>query len=395
MIGAQVLEGNFVTLSRAARIVAPIADEHQQSNFEGGIYLILQMLAEAPISTFAASPPPDLSELSRFTSAPFSQGWFAELANVQWNSSVNLVTGVARYPAEAFLDWAKTSLMVSHRDVVKSLRHPFSPGLEPASHFNTAGVWWSFPQVLAWVATRNADEVARIGSADHFGPPAPAEGLPDGMTVGASDRSPKVGAPTRDGQLPRDTMLQSYSGRRKLVGWLAMVTAIEHCKCSAKPSAEKEKWESCSCLGNAYDEVRRFGPVAAQPIPRYQPQPEYGSFILEWCDEVSRSGAYRADVLERWPDSDSVAKVAVHSGKSRPGPKPDPDWPAAIDHVVKHCLDADYKVPLKRGQKAGIQTMLLTFMAAQKDKHYSDDTAAKYAKEVIRELPQREELSAS
>lgn len=388
-------ECDFVPLARAARIVAPIADQHHHSYFEGGVFLILSMLAECQIATRALKAPPTLPRLDHIASAPLTQPWFAEVARGPWDPYIDRSRRL-REPAHKFLSWAKANLLVSRVDVMQNLNPPFSPGQEPESHHSAAGAWWSFPQIVAWVATRDSVEVARIGSALHFGPLISSASVPVGMTVGPSDRGLGVGAPTNGDQFPGHTILQSDDGRRKLVGWLAMVTALKHCQCSAQPSAEKEQWESCSCLGNAYDKVRRFGPVAAQPIPRYQPQPEYGSFSLEWSDEVTRSGAHRADVLEWWPEPSSiVAKVAVNGVKQRPGPKPDPDWPAAIAAVTTQCRKADYKRPLKRGQKAGIQTMLLTFMAEQRNKHFSDDAAANYAKEVIAALPQSEQLSAS
>ena len=72
--------------------------------------------------------------------------------------------------------------------------------------------------------------------------------------------------------------------------------------------------------------------------------------------------------------------------KRRPGPPPDPDWPAAIAKVTQDCIAAGYKIPIKRGDKAAIQTMLLSFMA-EKDKHFSEDTAATHANKVIAALP--------
>ena len=49
----------------------------------------------------------------------------------------------------------------------------------------------------------------------------------------------------------------------------------------------------------------------AHSIPKYQPQPEYGSFILEWSDEVCHAGAFRADVLLRWPDTQEPIATAA------------------------------------------------------------------------------------
>lgn len=72
--------------------------------------------------------------------------------------------------------------------------------------------------------------------------------------------------------------------------------------------------------------------------------------------------------------------------RRKPGPAPDPDWPHAIAKVTHECIEAGYKRPPKRGDKAAIQTMLLNFMA-EKDKQFSDDIARKHAEAVIAGLP--------
>ena len=94
-------------------------------------------------------------------------------------------------------------------------------------------------------------------------------------------------------------------------------------------------------------------------------------------------GAWRASLpILSQPEKREQAK----KGRKRPGPAPDPDWPHAITKVTQDCISAGYMRPLKRGDKAAIQTMLLTYMA-DKDKHFSDDIAAKHAETVIAALP--------
>lgn len=83
-----------------------------------------------------------------------------------------------------------------------------------------------------------------------------------------------------------------------------------------------------------------------------------------------------------------AAKQSSRKHRKKPGPAPDPDWPDAIAKVTKDCIAAGYQKPLKRGNKSAIQTMLLNFMA-EKDKHFSDDIAAKHAKKVIAGLPDK------
>ncbi len=81
-----------------------------------------------------------------------------------------------------------------------------------------------------------------------------------------------------------------------------------------------------------------------------------------------------------------AAKQPSNATRKKPGPAPDPYWPEAIARVTQECVAAGYKKPLRRGERAAIQSMLLDFMA-RKNKHPSDDTARKYAKDVIDNLP--------
>ena len=100
-------------------------------------------------------------------------------------------------------------------------------------------------------------------------------------------------------------------------------------------------------------------------------------------------GAFQA--FDAWHAATSVSpkpnnETKPKTERKRPGPAPDPDWPLAIAKVTQDCIAAGYRRPLKRGDKAAIQTMLLNVMAA-KDKHFSDDIAAKHAEKVIPALP--------
>ena len=117
---------------------------------------------------------------------------------------------------------------------------------------------------------------------------------------------------------------------------------------------------------------------------------------LDWLDNAYEHGfaggdgwrdveVCRAELLKAFPAEGGRSKKPFVKRKN-PGPAPDPAWPDAIAKVTEDCIAAGYTTSLKRGDKAAIQTMLLTFMAEQ-DKHFSEDTAAKYAKKVIERLP--------
>jgi hypothetical protein len=74
--------------------------------------------------------------------------------------------------------------------------------------------------------------------------------------------------------------------------------------------------------------------------------------------------------------------------RRKPGPQRDPDWSDVISEVTRECINAGYKRPPLRGQKAAIQNMLLNLMA-ERNKDFSEDTARTYAKEVIAALPDK------
>ncbi|MFL0671323.1 MAG: hypothetical protein ACJLS3_07845 [Erythrobacter sp.] len=92
----------------------------------------------------------------------------------------------------------------------------------------------------------------------------------------------------------------------------------------------------------------------------------------------------RADLMRVFPASQRP--IAKDKTRRKPGPQADPDWPFAVDAVTRECVAAGYTKQLRRGDKAAITTMLLSFMA-DKDKHFSPDAAAKYAEAVITQLP--------
>lgn len=83
----------------------------------------------------------------------------------------------------------------------------------------------------------------------------------------------------------------------------------------------------------------------------------------------------RADLIRVFPPSQKP--TADSTTRRKPGPQADPDWPLAVDHVTRECVKTGYTKPLKRGGKAAISTMLLSFMA-DKGKYPSEDSAAKY-----------------
>lgn len=286
----ETISGNdLLPIERAARIVAPISDHIGQGYFEGAIFNVLRMLGEFDIGVEAevalATPPFDV---------PFptlTKGWFAAIQ--QFHTEADIVN-LADWQRD-FVVWAKTKLVVSRADLVRNLRAPSEPGHEPVGHVDVPGAIWSFPQVLAWVATRDAKEVARIRFLDHFGIPfsrekagqlETAQSDMGRITVGRSEPKP---------------FLQSEWGRRKLIGWLVLQTSQHHCKCGAKTTPDREAWEACICVGRAYEQLLAFAKGTAHPLPEYQQQAQHASFTLTWPDGAHNLRWPRYEVFKQWP----------------------------------------------------------------------------------------------
>ena len=261
---------DFLPIDRAARIVAPISDHIEHRYFDGGVFHVLHMLSDFDIDVEAGCAPP--KPPFSVPSPPLTRQWFA---SIQHHRSGADYLQVAEWN-RLFLDWIKASLKVSRHGILANLSSPSGQFHAPIENVDTAGASWSFPQALAWIATRDPIEVARIQYSQHFGPPM-------------VDAQPHLRA-----------MMQSDSDRRKLIGWLVLQTSLKHCKCGSAVTLDREAWETCQCVGRAYDELRAFADGTANPMPEYQPKPAYASFTLTWPDGAHELRFTRAAVTGRW-----------------------------------------------------------------------------------------------
>lgn len=75
--------------------------------------------------------------------------------------------------------------------------------------------------------------------------------------------------------------------------------------------------------------------------------------------------------------------------RKKPGPKPHPLWQPAVEHVTSQCIKAGYKKPLKRGDKAAIQGMLLSYITENGGPTFSEDAARMHSAKVIDQLPEK------
>jgi hypothetical protein len=224
-----------------------------------------------------------------------------------------------------------------------------------------ADEWWNWPQAVAWVGERSLRNIAVIRlSAEQW-----------------KER--------------RDYQPDVALGAER---WLAQAY------CSRAPDAEHD-------LQRAIERgaVRTLGRKAVDS-PSHELKPidwrggkvvynrtatlvSDANMLSEWAYDIAVN---RSDLWREFP-ADQPGSLpfepygAVSSSvRKKPGPAPDPDWPAAIERVTAECIRAGYTRPLRRGEQAAIQALLLRAMA-EKDKHPSDDTARKYARDVIEKLP--------
>lgn len=220
--------------------------------------------------------------------------------------------------------------------------------------------WWTALQTIAWVATRSPAFVERVGQLEAH-----------------NDRE--------IAQFICSSMVLVYVSRNA-------------CICAAKSLDSTSRSESCTCFRDAgrliLEQIRQrqVHPVQINNgVSRTMAFHEFAGVGqrpsgADWHDVKPAPIFSSAEVIAAFQPPTIGKPEKATSAPKRPGPAPDPDWPHAIAKVTQDCIAAGYKRSRKRGDKAAIQTMLLSYMA-DRDKHFSDDIAAKHAETVIAALP--------
>lgn len=220
--------------------------------------------------------------------------------------------------------------------------------------------WWTVLQAISWVATRSAAYVERVGQLEAH-----------------NDREIS--------QFICSSMVLVYVSRHA-------------CTCSAKNLDSTNRWEVCTCFRDAgrliLEQIRQGHLNAIQMIGGVSRTMAFHEFAgvgqrpsgADWHDLKPAPIFSSAEMIAMFQPVTREKSENVTKGRKRPGPAPDPDWPHAIAKVTKDCIAAGYKRTRKRGDKAAIQTMLLTYMS-DRHKYFSDDIAAKHAETVISALP--------
>lgn len=263
----------FVTLERAALIVAPFA--HQLVRRQPtGFGEVLAMIGQFGIGIEADCLPP-LFPLA-IEAAPLTKEWFA---STQAYREGDFDPGVLGSWNRTFFDWAEQSLKVRRQDMLDNLAYPFGVGHQAVEDTEAVGCMWSFPQALAWIATADTREVARIQYGCHWGK------KPDDASA---------------------ALVHNERMRRRLVGWLQVCTSIHHCRCNSRATAEREAWAVCQCVGAAYDRLRIHVESKFPTIPEYSPQPSKGTFTIDWFDGAEAIRIPRLDVVTEWPAREAI-----------------------------------------------------------------------------------------
>lgn len=232
------------------------------------------------------------------------------------------------------------------------------PALERLRKGAAQDEWWNWPEAIAWVGRRDDSNIAILR---YWATEWSANGDAD-VTLGAQHY---MAAQWCDAtQTTEADLLRAIE--RGAIRTIGRASRDDHAIGLAK-----ERWR-----GGA---VVYFGGAAVLVSAK--------SRLTAWAFDIA---IHRADLLAAFPappsDHEPSEPVAQKPARRRPGPAPDSDWPEVIASVTKACIAAGYKRPLKRGGKAAISTMLLSAMA-EKDKHFSEDIAAKHATKVIEALP--------
>lgn len=257
---------DLIDIERAARIMAPICD-HSNGPLEGGIQYIEKMLSKQVIDFFPREIPANL--VTDKTPQALSQKWFMDLVNGEF--------GNGHEWGNQFFNWLVSDFQVSRSGILRNLEPPSANHHTPVENVDAAGTSWSFPQALAWIATRDPIEVARIEYLQHWAMP-----------------------PENENPILK-LMLHDEETRKKLIGWLVLITSQpSYCRCGSTVTFEREAWESCQCVGQAYDELYAFAQGRGHPIPEYRPKPSYASFSLTWPEGAHNLRFTRSEIMRKW-----------------------------------------------------------------------------------------------
>ncbi|MCJ2180891.1 hypothetical protein [Novosphingobium album (ex Hu et al. 2023)] len=213
---------DWLSIAKAAKILEP-----GSGGFDVAQERVTNALRDNQIRVKATrrSPPHDSPE------------WNEVAGGVTWfdrnrDRERAIVQGMAAWRAE-WHEFLFEGGLVVRREDVEALDGPRSwEKVTPDLIANSKGLVtnWNLPEALAWVATRNYEQVAQIGC------------------DGAWRRID--GEENFDGQRVFEEFKQRAS-----IGWLIRFVSLHHCACGAHSNVEREAWEDCNCTISAFEQL--------------------------------------------------------------------------------------------------------------------------------------------
>jgi hypothetical protein len=134
---------------------------------------------------------------------------------------------------------------------------------------------WSFPQAMAWIATRDYLPLARLGV--FYRSESDDELVADGV-AGHSSRA---------------------------LGWLQTRVAFAHCTCGAVKEYRFDAPLHCTCLSRAWEELVKFGGGLTEQTPELMFSADERWVSMTWPEGADRIRFLRSDILDRWPERSS------------------------------------------------------------------------------------------
>lgn len=270
-----------LAIDRAAKILQPAA-----GGFAPGRSRIFDALRRGQIKIYASRPSPR-HPLARFSCAWPSNDWFApDTEPVFWGRTRDTGDSIA-----AWDDYLANGGMLVDRAQIEPLDGPktyqrVTPNL--VAEVSLRRTNWTLPEVLAWVATRDHEQVAQIACDGAWRPSTGVE-PPPGVQVFEEHR-------------------QCAS-----IGWLVRSVSLRHCQCGARQDDEREAWETCSCtvaaFNSVFDHVQRgklyafdqstSSPLEAALLPGFALDPSL--FKLRAPYHPATVSFRRVDVERIWP----------------------------------------------------------------------------------------------
>lgn len=276
-------EGRWLSINRAAKILEP-----GSGSFEIAKERIWDALRESQLAMCSARPSP-VHPIPEYSEELAKAGWFTTCRERE----AEFVRGT-QSSTECVQEWGAFlydgGIKVKRQDV-EALDGPGSwqkVTPELVSKCSRQRTSWNLPEALAWVATRDFEQVAQIGCDD-----------PWTRIEGEEAFSVK--------------RVFAEATQRASIGWLIRSVSLHHCDCGAQNDAQLEAWENCSCTTlafnglwdavneerlAAYDEVTRSAIVAGE-IPGFALDCQ--SFTLSAPRHPGAVLFRRVDLESLWP----------------------------------------------------------------------------------------------